>query len=98
MDVKEIRIYFECLEQANHYIKPSIENVLKKLGLNSLPPIKLIKLKKKYDLYSIRIQKILEWKDPDILVSLVTKTNIELPLFIVEFSTAVFTEDHELQS
>jgi len=97
MDVKEIRIYFECLEQANHYIKPSIENVLKKLGLNSLPPIKLIKLKKKYDLYSIRIQKILEWKDPDILVSLVTKTNIELPLFIVEFSTAVFTEDHELQ-
>jgi len=64
MDVKEIRIYFECLEQANHYIKPSIENVLKKLGLNSLPPIKLIKLKKKYDLYSIRITKDFRMERP----------------------------------
>ena len=96
MNVKEIRIYFECLEQANHYVKPSIERVLAKLCI-PIPPIKLIKLKKRYDLYSTRIRRILEWKDPDILVSLVTTANIELPLFIIEFSTAVFTEDHELQ-
>ncbi len=97
MKIKEIRIYFECLEQANHYVKPSIESVLEKLGFDPLPTIKLVKLKKRYDLYSTNIQKILEWKNPDILVSLVYTTNIEVPLFMVEFSTAVFTEDHELQ-
>ncbi len=97
MDIKEVRVYFECLEQANHYVKPSIENVWKKLGSDQMPPIKLIKLRKRPDLYSTKIQKILEWKNPDILVSIVTNTGVEVPVFIVEFSTAVFTEDHELQ-
>ncbi len=97
MDIKEVRIYFEVLEQANHYIKPAIENVLKNISKDAFLPIKLVKLRKNYDLYSTSIKNILEWKDPDILVSLITKTDIELPLFIVEFSKAVFTEDHELQ-
>ena len=96
MKIKELRIYFECLEQANHYVQPALKSVLKKIGFGQIP-VKLVALKKDYSLYSSRIRKILDWKDPDILVSLVTDTGIELPVFMIEFSTAVFTEDHELQ-
>ena len=99
--LKEIRIYFECLEQAHHYVKPNLERVLEDIGFKKLPPIKLVKLKKRYELYATRIKKILEWKDPDILVSLITldedSKETEIPLFMIEFSIAVFTEDHELQ-
>ncbi len=97
----EIRIYFECFEQANHYVLPVVEEKAK-LVFGKKIPVKLVKLRKfkdnhKYDrFYSKRIANLLFWKDPDILVSFVYD-HIEIPVFIVEFSTAVFTEDHELQ-
>ena len=46
--------------------------------------------------FSKKIAPIIYWKDPDILISLV-KDDVEHPLVLLEFSTAVFTEDHELQ-
>jgi len=90
----EIRIYFESIEQANHFILPAIVKALKKIKLEI--PIKLVKLKGNYKYYGRKIAPIIYWKDPDILISLVNGKE-EIPLIVLEFSNAVFTEDHELQ-
>ncbi len=92
--MKEIRIYFECLEQAAHYIKPILEQTdafKKKLFV-----IKLIKLTGNFALYSKLVAPVVYLKDPDILITII-ENEIEYPLFQLEISTAVFTEDHELQ-
>ncbi|OHB70533.1 MAG: hypothetical protein A2W23_03345 [Planctomycetes bacterium RBG_16_43_13] len=92
--MKEIRIYFECLEQAAHLIKPIIESTPEfesgKLQL------KLIKLAGNHNLYSKNIAPIIFLKEPDILITTI-EDGTEYPLFQLEISTAVFTEDHELQ-
>lgn len=88
--IEEIRIYYECLEQANHFVKPAIERNFKGI------PLKLIRLKKNFDIYGKRLSKIIYWKDPDVLITVVFNKK-EYPLIFVEFSNAVFTEDHELQ-
>ncbi len=92
--IKELRIYYESLEQAEHYIKPLIFNAIKKINKNV--PIKLVRLKGNHSYYSTKISPLIFWKDPDILVTAVTDRN-ELPFLLIEFSNAVFTEDHELQ-
>jgi len=53
-------------------------------------------MRKKYKCYSRRLAPIFFWKKPDILMTIV-ENNEEFPLLLIEFSTAVFTEDHELQ-
>lgn len=90
----EVRIYFESIEQAYHYVFPIVQEVINELKNND--EIKLIKLTKNYDYYCKRIAPIIFWKDPDILLSIV-EDEVEYPLLLVEFSSAVFTEDHELQ-
>lgn len=90
----EIRIYYESLEQGANYIKPIIENALKKN--NHKADIKLIKLKGSYPYYSKNVAPIIFWKDPDVLITTIIN-NVEYPLLLIEFSNAVFTEDHELQ-
>lgn len=92
--IQEIRIYYESLEQAENYIKPLILNALAKL--RSKTEIKLVKCNKNNKCYSANIAPIIFWKDPDILLTYVND-KIEYPLLSLEFSTAVFTEDHELQ-
>lgn len=89
----EVRIYFESIEQGAHFIYPIVKNVVNKFRDTK---IKLIRLKGNCDYYGKRIAPIIFWKDPDILISIV-KDGEEYPLLIVEFSNAVFTEDHELQ-
>ncbi len=91
---KEIRIYYECLEQATHFIKPILEQseAFRKKHIG----IKLIKLTGNFAFYSKLVAPIVYLKDPDILITLI-ENEIEYPLFHLEISTAVFTEDHELQ-
>lgn len=89
----EIRIYFESLEQGEHFIHPLAKDALTKF---KNAKISLVKLRGDYSCYSRRIAPIIFWKDPDILISVV-KDGEEFPLLVVEFSNAVFTEDHELQ-
>lgn len=89
---KELRIYYESLEQAKDFIKPLLEQEIKDKKIE----IKLIKLKKNYLNYSKKVAPLIYWKDPDILLTLV-KEGKEYPLVMIEFSSAVFTEDHELQ-
>ena len=90
----EIRIYYESLEQGNHFVKPQIEKAIRNIGLNI--PIKLIKLKGSAAYYSSKISPIIFWKNPDAMIT-ICKDGIETPLLMIEFSNAVFTEDHELQ-
>ncbi|MEM4270605.1 MAG: hypothetical protein QXO70_00760 [Candidatus Pacearchaeota archaeon] len=92
--VDEIRIYYESIEQGANYIKPIIENTLKKNKLNI--DIKLVRLKGNYVYYSQNVAPIIFWKDPDILITAIID-DVEYPLLLIEFSNAVFTEDHELQ-
>src|SRR3989344_6688978 len=87
---EEIRIYYGSLEQAYNYITPILKKSLKG------KEIKLIKLKKGYTSFSKMVAPLIYWKDPDILITMV-KNNKEIPLVMIEFSNAVFTEDHELQ-
>ena len=92
--LKEIRLYYESLEQAENYIKPLIESSLKKQNISI--ELKFIKLKGNSSYYSKHIAPLIFWKDPDILLTCVTE-NEEHPFLMIEFSNAVFTEDHELQ-
>lgn len=92
--MKEIRIYYECLEQVEHFIKPILES--SEEFQKSLFEIKLIKLTGNYEVYSENVAKVVFLKDPDILITIV-ENKIEYPLFQLEISTAVYTEDHELQ-
>lgn len=92
--INEIRIYYESIEQGANYIKPIIENSLRKNKLNV--DVKLIRLKGSYSYYSQKVAPIIFWKDPDILITSVID-DVEYPLLLIEFSNAVFTEDHELQ-
>jgi len=87
--IEEIRIYYECYEQANHFIRPIIKKY-------ASAPIKLIKKSKDHNKYAKFLAPIVFWKDQDILISAIEDGN-ELPIIAIEFSTAVFTEDHELQ-
>jgi hypothetical protein len=90
--IEEIRIYYESLEQGANYIKPLIDKYLVKKNIS----VKLVNLKGSYKYYSKKIAPLIFWKDPDILVSIISNGE-EYPIFMLEFSNAVFTEDHELQ-
>jgi len=99
----EFRIYYESLEQAEYYIKPILVKSLHNNNISDFE-IKLIeKVQQSYKRngnlskkYAKKISEILIQKNPDVIISVI-KNNIEVPLIILEFSTAVFTKDHELQ-
>lgn len=95
----EVRIYYESLEQAEHFIKPVIQKTLQPYRYTKITLIRkavykgddkdaLNKGNVIYGIYSLVV--------PDILITIV-KDNLETPLAIVEFTEAVTTEDHELQ-
>jgi hypothetical protein len=92
--LQEIRLYYESIEQTYHYVLPLIQEVIS--GLSQEIGIKLVKMKKVYNYYSRRVAPILFWKEPDVLITVI-ESDKEYPLLLIEFSTAVFTEDHELQ-
>jgi hypothetical protein len=90
---KQIRIYYECLEQGLHYIKPIIEHILDKKEAE----IVLIRQPKRAkSLNSGSIEAIQTMTTPDALVTGIVNGK-EYPLVLIEFTKAVITEDHELQ-
>ena len=91
--MKQIRIYYECLEQAENYIKPIIENVIDKKE-NEIILVKRPKTAK--DLNSGSIAAIQTMTTPDVLITGISN-NKEYPLILIEFTEAVITEDQELQ-
>ncbi len=92
--IEQIRIYCESIEQGANFIKPIVEESLKRDNINI--DVVIVRLKRNFSLYSQKVAPIISWKNPDILITVISK-GIEYPLMQIEFSTAVFTEDHELQ-
>ncbi len=93
----ELRVYYESLEQSLHYlvndlgkIFPDIDIVLVKKSQQSVNKKGFTKE------YSQNLSKILIRKNPDLIITIIDN-NIEYPLCVIEFSTAVFTKDHEQQ-
>lgn len=92
--MSELRIYYESVEQANHYVRPLVEDHLR--DVDASVRIRMVKLRSTHGAYSREVAPIVFWKDPDIFLTYV-HDGIEYPVLMLEFSTAVFTEDHELQ-
>ncbi len=91
--LREIRIYYESYEQAKHLVSELVSSSVTDVE------IKLVRKKSgsnAYKHYAKYISPIFFWKDQDILISGIYD-NKEIPLIAIEFSAAVYTEDHELQ-
>ncbi len=90
--MKQIRIYYESLEQGANYIKPIVE---KAVGKNA--EIVLVRRPKQAsDLNEGSISALLTMTTPDALIIGISNGK-EYPLVLIEFTEAVTTEDHELQ-
>jgi len=92
--IREVRLYYESIEQAHNFVLPIVQKIVGPLAPDI--QVKLVKMSKNYAYYSKRVAPIIFWKKPDILMTVVQYDD-EYPLLLIEFSTAVFTEDHELQ-
>jgi len=90
--MKEIRLYYESLEQGFDYIRPIIESVSR--GQADIVYVR--RPKKSSDLSEGSISAILSMTTPDALITGVVNGK-EYPLVLIEFTEAVTTEDHELQ-
>jgi hypothetical protein len=91
--MKQIRIYYESLEQGENYIKPIIEKIIDK----KVVEIVLVKRPKTAkDLNNGSIAAIQTMTTPDALITGIAMGK-EYPLVLIEFTEAVTTEDHELQ-
>ena len=88
------RIYYECYEQAVHYLLPAL--------LQTVPnaTFELVRLSKittnSHSTVANSIVRSLLFKNPDSLFTVI-HSNKEYPLAWLEISTAVETEDHDLQ-
>lgn len=90
--MKQIRLYYESLEQGYDYIRPIIEQAIDKDT-----ELVFVRRPKKYsDLNQGSLSAILSMTTPDALITGVYD-NKEYPLVLIEFTEAVTTEDHELQ-
>jgi len=89
-DIGQFRVYFECLEQAEHF---GIEAIRSAIGDGA--DIQLIRLPSSASQASLAnsLYQGLAMKNPDLVISYV-KNGKEIPLVWIEISTAVLAEDH----
>jgi len=93
----ELRVYYESLEQAAHYLAPLVQRGLDSGGKAGEVPIRLVVRPKNFSQAdSGRLRAIYQLTTPDFLITACTDA-AEIPLIVGEFSEAVLTEDHELQ-
>ena len=94
----EVRIYFEVIEQASHFLQPCMEGACSRLGV--VPEeIRLVKMGRPSAAetpVAEAIRGALAMKDPDAVITVV-REGIERAVAFFEFSTAVRTEDHDQQ-
>jgi len=93
----EVRVYYESLEQGQHYVIDSLRKLF--------PTIEFVLVRKSQQTYlqsgfskkfGKHLSKILIRKNPDLIITAING-RIEEPIVVIEFSTAVFTKDHEQQ-
>lgn len=90
--IDEIRIYAEVLEQGIDF-----KEYIRKSGYNG--PLINVYTKKAWGAFSAKdslIDRIRKVKDVDVLISAVSQQE-EVPLLLIEYSTAVPTDDHKMQ-
>lgn len=92
MQVDEIRIYAECLEQGLDF-KDYFLDINKHFIIKNIYPTKARETISKED--SI-LQKIIKLKDFDIVITILSNS-YEIPILLIEYSTAVPTDDHKMQ-
>ena len=95
----EFRIYYECLEQALFFAKEILLTFCDSKKIKLIKKIQQQKNKKtgRYAYgYSQNLNKVYSIKNPDLVITLVMN-GFEQTIIIIEFSTAVYTKDHELQ-
>lgn len=94
----EFRIYYECLEQAEHYIRPMIQQAVDgkddSIKIVKRPKSQNERSKKRFKVGVLKAIHLLT--TPDILITAV-RGQREIPLVLIEFTESVSTEDHELQ-
>lgn len=93
----EIRIYYECLEQARHFVAPMVENALRAVPKDCR--IRFVRRASPAEAEksgNTCLRAIHSLITPDALLTGVAGGR-EYPLVLFEFSEAVLTEDHELQ-
>lgn len=90
--MKQIRIYYESIEQGANFIKPIVESVIDK----NTEIVLVRRPKKAIELNDGSIAALLRMTTPDALITGVCNDK-EFPLVLIEFTEAVTTEDHELQ-
>lgn len=93
MKIKEIRIYAECLEQGLDF-KDYFLEINKELKIYN---IYLSKAKGKTLYSDSKLSKILKLKNFDLVISIISDNNNEIPILLIEYSTAVPTDDHKMQ-
>lgn len=93
MTKKQIRIYYECIEQAQNYIRPIIE---KSCSAYNADMVMVRRPKSSKELNAGSVAAIQTMTTPDCLITGVADDK-EFPLCLIEFTEAVTTEDHELQ-
>lgn len=92
MKLDEIRIYAEVLEQGlnfKKYLKTICYDII-------IKNIYTKKLRSEFDVNDSIIDRIRKVKDVDVLITAISQ-NKEYPLLLVEYSTAVPTDDHKMQ-
>lgn len=90
--MKQIRIYYESLEQGLHFIKPIVD----KAAGRGVEVLMVRRPKKAGDLNEGSVAALLTMTTPDALITGIDNDK-EYPLVLIEFTEAVTTEDHELQ-
>lgn len=90
--MKQLRIYYESLEQGANFIRPIIQDVV-----GEEAEIVLVRRPKNAsELNDGSVAALLTMTTPDALITGIYD-NKEYPLVLIEFTEAVTTEDHELQ-
>lgn len=96
MKIDEVRIYFEVLEQGED-LKHYVINAMEKLGVQA--EIKLIyskKIRGEFCDNESLVTRIRKVKDIDVMITIISG-NYEIPVSLIEYSTAVRTDDHIMQ-
>ena len=92
MVIDELRIYAGCLEQGLDFKKYFLD-ILPNITIKNIYPTKSRSAIVESDSL---LQKITKLKDFDIVISIISQGR-EIPILLVEYSTAVPTDDHKMQ-
>ena len=90
---KEIRIYYESIEQAKFFLEPCVKDAF---GRDTVITFIEVVPPRADSVIALRLAKSLSQRNPDGIVTVILDGE-EFPLVWIEFTTQVATQDHALQ-